>query len=222
VTSRARWEVSIESGSAAELHALEVPASSGRILRVCEPVSPAVVLGSSQTRDLVDGDAADAAGVEVARRSSGGGAVHVTPDDDVWLDIILPAGDPLALDDVGRAFWWLGEVCAGVVAGTGATPRIHRGGWEPGPAGRLVCFAGLGPGEVTVAGRKVVGISQRRTRAWSRLSVSVLTHWDPSVLEAVLVGLSTGDPGWLADVAVGLPVRRERLRDALVEAVTAF
>lgn len=222
MTPRARWEVSIESGSAAELHAAEVPMSPGRLLRVCEPVRPAVVLGSSQTPDLVDRDAADAAGVEIARRRSGGGAVHVTPDDDVWLDILVPAGDPLAVDDVGRAFWWLGEVCAGVVAGTGSTPRIHRGGWEPGAAGKLVCFAGLGPGEVTVAGRKVVGISQRRTRGWSRLSVSVLTRWDPSVLMAVLVGLRAGGPGPLADVAAGLPVRRERLRDALVEAVTAL
>lgn len=222
MTSRARWEVSFARGSAAELHALEVPVSPGRVLRVCEPVRPAVVLGSSQSPELVDAAAADAAGVEITRRRSGGGAVHVTPGADVWLDIVVPAGDPLAVDDVGRAFWWLGEVCAGVVAGTGVTPRIHRGGWEPGPAGRLVCFAGLGPGEVTVAGRKVVGISQRRTRAWSRLTVSVLTRWEPSVLEAVLVGLPTGDPGPLADVAVGLDGPRDHLRDALVEAVTSL
>ena len=38
---------------------------------------------------------------------------------------------------------------------------------------RLVCFDGLGAGEVTVGGRKAVGISQRRTRGWARLQSSI-------------------------------------------------
>ena len=33
----------------------------------------------------------------------------------------------------------------------------------------LVCFAGLGPGEVTLDGQKLVGLSQRRTRDGVRI-----------------------------------------------------
>ena len=41
-------------------------------------------------------------------------------------------------------------------------------GWCP-----LVCFAGVGPGEVLAGGRKLVGISQRRTRAGARFQCAV-------------------------------------------------
>ena len=52
----------------------------------------------------------------------------------------------------------------------------------------LVCFAGLGPGEVTVAGAKALGISQRRTRAGARFQCAVPRTWDASTLAAVLPG----------------------------------
>jgi lipoate-protein ligase A len=42
---------------------------------------------------------------------------------------------------------------------------VHEGALLPSRFSRLVCFAGLGPGEVTLDGKKVVGLSQRRDRA---------------------------------------------------------
>jgi hypothetical protein len=50
-----------------------------------------------------------------------------------------------------------------------------------------VCFAGLGPGEVTVGGRKLVGWTQRRTRAGSRFSGLMYPRWDPVPLLDALV-----------------------------------
>jgi lipoate-protein ligase A len=49
----------------------------------------------------------------------------------------------------------------------------------------LVCFAGLGPGEVTVGGRKVVGISQRRTRDAARFQCVAYETWDADALGAL-------------------------------------
>jgi lipoate-protein ligase A len=37
----------------------------------------------------------------------------------------------------------------------------------------LVCFAGLGPGELSLDGRKLVGLSQRRTRNGIRIQGSL-------------------------------------------------
>ncbi len=54
------------------------------------------------------------------------------------------------------------------------------------PWSSLVCFAGLGPGEVTVDGRKLVGISQRRTRAGARFQCAVYSRHDSAVLPALL------------------------------------
>jgi hypothetical protein len=50
-----------------------------------------------------------------------------------------------------------------------------------------VCFAGLGPGEVTVDGRKAVGIAQRRTRAGSLFQCAVPLRWDGARLARALV-----------------------------------
>ena len=96
------------------------------------------------------------------------------PGSQVWLDVFVPAGDALAEPDVGRSFHWLGDAFAAAIAGvlgtTGAQAQIevNRGPKKTSALSRTLCYAGLGAGEVTVAGRKVVGMSQRRERsgAW--------------------------------------------------------
>jgi lipoate---protein ligase len=59
--------------------------------------------------------------------------------------------------------------------------------WYDGPMRKApwsdrVCFAGLGPGEVTVDGRKVVGMSQRRTREGVLFQCCVALRWEPERL----------------------------------------
>ena len=138
--------------------------------RVLEVDGPSLVLGSSQPLGLVDSERAAAAGVAVARRRSGGGAVYLSPGHQVWVDLLVPRGDRLWDDDVIRAAIWAGEMWSAAVASlTGEPASVHRGRSAGGRWGRLVCFAGLGPAEVTAGGRKVVGISQRRSRDWTRI-----------------------------------------------------
>ena len=57
----------------------------------------------------------------------------------------------------------LGAVCALAAAGA-ADLSVHHGRLEATVFGDLICFAGLGPGEVCADGRKLVGLAQRRTR----------------------------------------------------------
>jgi lipoate---protein ligase len=138
---------------------------------------PLLVLGSTQPESDVRRDA----GIPVVRRRSGGGAVLLTPGDVVWADVVIARDDPLWSDDVGRAFHWLGEAWARAIDGD-----VHRGGLVRTAWSSAVCFAGLGPGEVTVDGRKVVGISQRRTRDGALFQCAALRHWRPLELLAVL------------------------------------
>jgi lipoate-protein ligase A len=65
---------------------------------------------------------------------------------------------------------------------------VHRGGLVRTPVSDLVCFAGLGPGEVTVGGRKAVGMAQRRTRDGALFQCAVPLSWDGDRL-ATLLGL---------------------------------
>ena len=145
---------------------------------VLEATQPAVVLGSTQPESVV------VPGTPAVRRRSGGGAVLVEPGGLVWVDVFVPAGDPLWEVDVGRAFAWLGDTWAAAV-GAGAqgrhpapgAARAHAGPLISTPWSKLVCFAGLGPGEVTVHGAKVVGMAQRRTRAGALFQCAALLDW---------------------------------------------
>jgi lipoate-protein ligase A len=138
------------------------------------PLCPAVVIGSSQQASDFDEVRLAAAKIDLVRRHSGGGAVLVAPGQQVWLDVFVPNEDDVAEDDVGKSFYWLGDVFAASLANVlGASRDEARIEVNRGPAlttawSKVLCFAGLGAGEVTVAGRKVVGMSQRRGRsgAW--------------------------------------------------------
>jgi lipoate-protein ligase A len=203
------WTVERRELSAADLHALDVPDPAERTVWVAEPTGPALVLGSAQP----DRDVRPGVDIEVVRRRSGGGAVLVVPGDVLWVDVILPAGDPVWHDDVGRASHWLGAVWADALAEVGVRGDVHTGPlvrseWSP-----KVCFAGLGPGEVTRGGRKVVGISQRRTRSAARFQCAALARWDPGALADVLVDVPADA---IADVATGVGVPLDDLAAAFL------
>ena len=105
--------------------------------------------------------------MEVVRRRSGGGAVLLVPGEVIWLDVIVPAATSGWTDDVHGPMVWLGNGLAGAIArATGLDDLVvHDAAMRSTPWSRLVCFDGLGAGEVLLGGRKLVGISQRRTRA---------------------------------------------------------
>lgn len=181
---------------------------------------PVLVLGSAQRDDVVDAAAATAAGVQVVRRASGGGAVLLAPDDALWVDVVVPRDDPRHDDDVIAAARWLGDAWVDALAALGVPrPALvrHGGGAVVTPWSPLVCFAGLGPGEVQVDGAKVVGISQRRGRAGARFQVAVLRRWEP----VGILGLLALDPARraaaaveLAHVATGVDAPPDRVRAA--------
>jgi len=197
------WVVEHHRGPADELHQLEQPAGGGRRIWVLEATAPAVVLGSTQDPAVVDRGAAAAAGVDVVRRRSGGGAVWVSPGEPLWVDVLVPRGDALWDDDVGRGFVPVGRAWQRALAAVGIeATEVHEGSLVRTRWSDLVCFAGLGPGEVRRGGAKLVGISQRRTRAGARFQCAVPFDWDPSPLAALLVdGPAAAE---LADVGAGV------------------
>jgi lipoate-protein ligase A len=176
---------------------------------VLEPTETAVVLGSTQPESVL------VPGTPAARRRSGGGAVLVEPGGLVWVDVFVPASDPLWEVDVGRAFAWLGQVWAATL---GAGAQAHAGPLITTPWSKLVCFAGLGPGEVTVEGAKVVGMAQRRARAGALFQCAALREWYP---ERLLDRLALTDDQRhqaredLAGVAAGIEVDVDAFLDRL-------
>ena len=221
------------TGTAAELHDREVPHQPDPTVWVHRLERPAIVLGSSQDTSLLDQEATAADGIEVCRRRSGGGIVGLQSNDHVWIDVIVPATSRLWSDDVQRAFHWLGLTWASTLAvllsssSQHATSQhatsphaisIHRGPATERIAGRLICFAALGAGEVSVDGYKVVGLSQRRTKESARFQCAALLRWDPDFysryvtsdalraadidLSTLKAGLGEGDRGPTQDSVI--------------------
>jgi lipoate-protein ligase A len=181
------WAVERPRGTAAAHHARDVLEGAARTVWAFALDGPALVLGSTQAETDVDRSAAERLGVDVVRRRSGGGAVLLEPGDVAWVDVVVPRGDPLWHDDVAVAAEWLGEAWAAALGDLGVVGgEVHRGGLACGRLGSVVCFDGTGPGEVAVGGEKVVGISQRRTRAGARFQCSVPLAWRPERHAALL------------------------------------
>ncbi len=195
------WTTRRLSGLVGELQDRRPDPDAGRQVWLMAPLDTALVLGSAQPPEIAGGRVSREAGV--VRRRSGGGAVVVVPDDSVWIDVVIGHEDPLWDDDVNRAPIWLGQVWGAALVSLGLSPGEVCDRFQPGPWGRLACFASRGPGEVLIGGAKAVGVSQRRTRAVARFQSLLYRRWAP---EALLERLSVP------------PDQVDDLRDELAEA----
>ncbi len=154
-----------------------------RLALAREVERPTLVLGSTQREELADPLALQRRAVELARRRGGGGAVYLEPAGQLWLDAWIPRDDPLWLLDVSVAAEWVGTWWTDALGRLGQHGLdTHTGRSVPGELGDLVCFAGRGPGEVFHRGRKVVGLSQWRSRQGALFSSCAYLHWDPEPL----------------------------------------
>jgi lipoate-protein ligase A len=166
--------VIVERAPAAELiprplELLDAAITEGRPLGTwTRPDAPALVLGSGQRPPE---EWAPPPGLPLVRRGTGGGAV-LCDENYLMLDIALPPGDPRVLDDVTESYRWLALALVAALEelefhGLALVEplALRRLDDESREAGRIACFAGLGPYELLdEQGRKLVGLAQRRRR----------------------------------------------------------
>lgn len=217
--TRSDWRILRRRSTAAEFHALAIPDPAEPEIWVHEITRPALVLGSTQRGDgVADDEACRRAGVEVVRRRSGGGAVLLMPGEVEWVDVILPAGSMGWDDDVHRPMVWLGQRLASAFTAAGLSgTHVHDAAMVSTEHSRLICFDGIGPGELTLDDAKLVGISQRRTRAAARLQCCWYTSYEPAALTNLLV--DAPPPGELHPVATVDPDVSGAVIEHLVDAL---
>jgi lipoate-protein ligase A len=196
----ASWKLYTEHVSAGEQHGRDLVAE--RTVWDVRITQTAMVLGSRQNESLLNGELCGRDGIEVVRRRSGGGIVFLAPGEHVWLDVVVPRGDVLWSDDVAQASWWLGDVWVQALNALGVSNvSVHHESLSSDAWGDLLCFAGVGPGEVVQRDdeslSKLVGISQRRTRDYARFQCTIYTKWNPHDVEMYVVNT----PGNLSEIA---------------------
>lgn len=189
VSSHRQYRLVRSSATAAEFHARALPEVPSCEIWRHDLTSAALVLGSSQSESVLDHDACQALDVDIVRRRSGGGAVLLVPGQVTWIDVIVPSGSAGWSDDVHGPMTWLGRAIADLLeeqldASTAVT--VHEGALWSTSWSSAICFDGVGAGEVLIDGRKLVGISQRRTRQAARLQCCWYSHYDASRLVELL------------------------------------
>lgn len=148
----------------------------------------ALVLGSGQSENVLDLESCARAAVDIVHRRTGGGLVFLAREEHLWVDVVIPRDDNLWSDDVVVSSQWLGDVWSRVLASFGETRlSVHHRTLEPTQWSKLVCFAGVGPGEVLIHGNKAVGISQRRTRDAARFQCVIHRQWTPEKFVPLLM-----------------------------------
>ncbi len=219
------WRLVRSTSTAADFHSRAVPDPAPSEIWCHDVTAPALVLGSTQRDSVVDIDACRRQGVDVVRRRSGGGAVLLVPGEVTWIDVIVPTGSAGWSQDIHAPMVWLGRhLAAAFAASTASTASIaptadvvvHEGALRSTRWSSLVCFDGVGAGEVLVDGAKLVGLSQRRTRHAARLQCCWYSTYDPARLVELLAPDHRPTVGELAPVAT-MPAA---LADAAVHALT--
>ncbi len=212
-------------GSAVDFHARPLPTDPHPHIWWFTPKQSALVLGSTQDLSVVNSTECRKRGIEIVKRHSGGGAVLLSSETTVWIDVVLPATHELSVSDIGQAPLWLGKLFQQVLIDLGvADLTLHETAMEKTDWSTLICFAGRGPGEVfTSNGHKVVGISQRRTREWVRFQIVVSLAWRPEIFLALLNAPKPNLEDILqcgSDISLDAHLAGQTLFDALKEKLT--
>lgn len=216
------WRVERSHGDAGEFHRRDPRPERSATFHTVD--APTLVLVSAQSEATVDHEAARAHGVEIVRRRSGGGGVLLMPGEFVWLDLVVPADDPRWSNDVAEAMVWVGEMWQGALRSIGAAAGtdVHRGPLISSVWSKLVCFAGVGTGEVIRGSGKLVGVSQRRTRDWARLQSMCHLRWRPELAAALVDGTLRPTAADLVDVVACVDADAGCVEQALLDELLAW
>jgi lipoate---protein ligase len=160
-----------------------------------------LVLGFSQQTTILNAQTLARQSLPIYHRRAGGTAVLVGPHL-LGLDVMLPAGHPLALPDLVESYRWLGETWVATLHELGIETRTispaeahaqrdlikQPATRERETILRRACYGSLSPYEVVAAHEnlKVVGLDMIRRRSGTLLQAGVLLHWNTEKLAAIL------------------------------------
>lgn len=177
-----------ESGLASSIHADPMAYLKERTARIIQITKPALVLGSNQDPEVVNRPFLDDLGAELVVRRSGGGAVFLEPSAQLWVDLAIPKDDRLFMSDVVKSFFPIGELFLQVFSKVGDLGlEMHTGNLVGGAIAKSLCFAGVGPGEITYEGAKLLGISQRRSALGAVFQCTVYSRFPVQQMHNLLL-----------------------------------
>jgi lipoate-protein ligase A len=198
---------------------------------------PGLVLGFSQKQASLDQAALPEQSIPIYQRRAGGTAVLVGPGL-LSLDVVLPSGHPLILEDIVESYRWFGEAWVETLGDLGVQARIvvpqeahaqrqllkQAETQQREAILRRACYGAISAYEVVAGERKIVGLDMLRRRVGSVLQAGLLLMWETEKLARVL-GQTPQEQAMLRDGlrarAVGLDTLAGR-QVAAQEVISAF
>lgn len=189
-------------------------AADGPVLRVYSWLRPTLTLGYGQPAADVDFAACGRHGVDVTRRLTGGRAV--LHHRELTYSVCVPAALVGGLRSITRAYALLSAGIGRGLAQFGLTAVCQpRHAARPAAKGDPACFAAALGGDLSVAGRKLVGSAQCHRHEAVLQHGSIPLEIDLDLLNACLhrPGEATGD--WTCLAEHGLAPTARELAEAL-------
>jgi lipoate-protein ligase A len=154
---------------------------------------PTLILGAGQRWSDADIEMCRRSGVPVIRRHAGGTAV-LAANGVLGLDVYLPTSHSLVPSDIVDSYQWLGQLWVraleqldvSVHLVSVAEARAEARALENRQRLELACFGTLSPYEVTIDGRKLVGLAQVRRSHGVLLQSALLVAFDSRSLAELL------------------------------------
>lgn len=130
-------------------------------LRIYGWAPETVSLGNSQTEADLDLDAVRSYGLDVVKRSTGGGGILHSASE-VTYAVVVPFGYPGLPGDLPRSFGFLSSGVIGAMRDLGLLAELES---MPDLTRDALCYVRKQGTNVVVSGKKISGGAQRRTRS---------------------------------------------------------
>jgi|TARA_B100001094_G_scaffold125504_1_gene121485 lipoate-protein ligase A len=177
------WNIEIKRSETALAHEANLDEWLTPTIWVIEPRDTCLVLGKSEReKPFLNLNYLKEKGINLTTRQSGGGAVLVAPNDILWVDVFVPQSSNFWENDITKASIWVGGIWHDALKRLDVASYLYEGKFERSRASDLVCFAGKGPGEILIDEKKILGISQRRSRLGARFQCALIINWKPEHL----------------------------------------
>ena len=218
------WAIETKYSETALAHEANLDEWREPTIWVIEPKDSCLVLGKSQRgKDFLNLSYLEEQNINLTVRQSGGGAVLVSPEDMLWVDIFVPKESRFWLADIAKASIWIGGIWRDALKRLDIECSLFHENFSRSEASDLICFIGRAPGELFIDNRKILGISQRRSKHGTRFQCALIINWQPEHMVAAYTSAPIPNLGKLISSAgIGSGCKKQNALDAFLSVLSSL
>ena len=218
------WTIETKYSEPALAHEANLEEWQKPTIWIIEPKDTCLVLGKSQRgRAFLNLSYLEEQNINLTVRQSGGGAVLVSPEDMLWVDIFIPQRSKFWIPDIAKASIGIGKIWHDALKRLDLECSLFDQKFSRSEASDLICFISRAAGELFVGNRKILGISQRRSKFGTRFQCALIINWKPEQMIAAYRSCPIPDLDKLISTAgIGIRCEKQNALDAFLSALPSL